>query len=688
MLALTDHRVRQREYLLEIARAITAQLDLSEVLRLVIQYAVEILGGRAGLVALRQTDDTFAIAASCGVAPRLIPRFTPLLADIPLGLGSIDRWAIPRLRTKLAAVVTASGIELEHVLALPMVVRGQIVGIIYVFRSPGRGLFSTLDQEALAGFADQAAIAIENARLYSEMAARAEELSQLYESALALAATADLQKVLQAVAQRACVIANSQRSSIRLYDQEEGAFVMGALAGPMAGDGRFPSPPDVVSAAVIQRGEPVLINDTLAEPHLSQGMQAKGRSCLAVPVMDQGRVLGVLTVHNEAHHAFRPHDVRFLSTFAHLAALALQRARLFQAIAGEKQRLDAVIGGSAEGILILEPDGRVQTSNRAMERLSGWDREEAVGQPYDQVLSLVNEQGVPIRPIAFPPSKREAQSGEGYVKRRDGDRGAYVYTSFAPLYDSEGELTSVVANVVDISQLKEAEEAKTTFLAGISHELKTPLSLILGYAETLSRTDVKWAPETLRESLAVIREEAEHLTHLVNNLLDAARIEAGGLPLHFGEVRLDRLAERLVSEFRRLDQDHLWAVDFPPDFPLVRADPERIRQVLHNLLSNAAKYSPRRGLIRVAGGVEDERVGVSVSDEGEGIPVELQERIFERFYRGEGQRGVSVQEGVGLGLYMARAIVEGHGGRIRVESMPEQGTTFTFTLPRMVGEHP
>ena len=682
-----DYQLRQREYLLEIARAITAQLDLPAVLRLVIQYAVEILGGRAGLIALRRSDDTFAIAASCGLDPRLIPRFTPLLADIPLGTGSMDRWAIPRLRTKLAAVVTASGIELEHVLALPMVVRAQIMGVIYIFRSPGRGLFSALDQEALAGFADQAAIAIENARLYGEMAVRAEELSQLYESALALAATADLQRVLQTVAQRACVIANSQQSSIRLYDREEGAFVMGAAAGPRAEDGRFPSPPDALSVVVIHRGEPALINDTLTEPRLSEEVQAQGRSCLAVPVMDQGQVIGVLTVHSEAPHAFRHHDVRFLSTFANLAALAIQRARLFQAIAEEKQRLDAVIQGSGGGILILESDGRVRTSNRALERLTGWDREEAVGQPYDRVLSLVNEQGVPLRPIAFPPPKGEAGSTEGYVRRWDGNRGAYVYVSFSPLYDAEGELTSVVASVVDISQLKEAEEAKTTFLAGMSHELKTPLSLILGYAETLGRTDVEWDPETLKESLAVIREEAEHLTDLVNNLLDAARIEAGGLPLHFSEVRLDQLAERLVSEFRVLDRDHLWAVDFPPDFPLVRADPERIRQVLHNLLSNAAKYSPRGGLIRVAGWVEDGRVGVSVSDEGEGIPFELQERIFERFYRGEGQRARRIQ-GAGLGLYMARAIVEGHGGRIWVESMPQRGTTFYVTLPRSEGKNP
>ncbi|MFQ6059028.1 MAG: ATP-binding protein [Anaerolineae bacterium] len=662
-----EYQVRQREYLLQIARAITAQLDLPSVLRLVIRYAVEILGGRMGLIALRRPDDTFAIAASYGVDPRLVPRFAPLLADIPL---SVQQWAIPRLRTKLAAVVTASGLELGHVMALPMAVGERLVGVIYVFRSPGRGLFSALDQEVLAGFADQAAIAIENARLYGEMAARAQETSQLYEAALALTATADLPTVLQTVAQRACAVADSQRGSIRLYDREQDVFVMGAVAGPRAEEdgGRFPARPDGLTAAVIQRGEPILRDDTLA-----------------MPVMDQGQVIGVLTVSHEANRAFHRQDIRLLSTLAHLAAMAIQRARLFQAMVEEKQRLDAVIQGSAEGILILEPDGRVQVTNRALERLTGWDHDEAAGQPYDHVLSLTNEQGVPVPSIAFPPPKGEVQSLEGYVRRRDGGQGAYVYASFSPLYDAEGRLTSVVANVVDISQLKEAEEAKSTFLAGMSHELKTPLSLILGYAETLSRTDVEWDPETLKESLAVIREEAEHLTHLVDGLLDAAQIEARGLPLRLSETRLDQLAERLVAEFRALDQDHLWAVDFPPDFPVVRADPERIRQVLHNLLSNAAKYSPRSGLIRVAGWVEDERVGVSVSDEGEGIPFELQERIFERFYRGQGQR-VRRAEGAGLGLYMARAIVEGHGGRIWVESMPQRGTTFYFTLPRSEGK--
>ncbi|NLF10195.1 MAG: HAMP domain-containing histidine kinase, partial [Anaerolineaceae bacterium] len=227
----------------------------------------------------------------------------------------------------------------------------------------------------------------------------------------------------------------------------------------------------------------------------------------------------------------------------------------------------------------------------------------------------------------------------------------------------------------------QAEEMKSTFVSVVSHELKTPVALIKGYAETLRRDDAQWDRDTLREGLDVIGEEADHLTHLIDDLLEASRIQAGGLKLQPTDVHLPRLAEKVVDAFRTQTQVHEFELDFPADFPPVWGDPERLREVVANLVSNAVKYSPAGGKVWVGGRVDRAGVTVYVADKGIGIPAEEQDAIFDRFYRVESglQRRT---EGTGLGLYLVKAVVEAHGGRIWVESAPDRGSIFIFTLPR------
>jgi signal transduction histidine kinase len=214
----------------------------------------------------------------------------------------------------------------------------------------------------------------------------------------------------------------------------------------------------------------------------------------------------------------------------------------------------------------------------------------------------------------------------------------------------------------------------------VSHELKTPVALIKGYAETLGREDAEWDRETLREGLGVIGEEADHLTHLIDSLLEASRIQAGGLKLQPTDVNLPRLAEKVVDAYRTQTDVHTFDLDFPPDFPAVWGDPERLREVLTNLVSNAVKYSPDGGIVWVGGRIDRTGVTVYVADQGIGIPPEEQARIFERFHRVETGPHRHA-DGTGLGLYLVKAIVEAHGGRVWVESAPDQGSIFMFTLP-------
>jgi signal transduction histidine kinase len=222
---------------------------------------------------------------------------------------------------------------------------------------------------------------------------------------------------------------------------------------------------------------------------------------------------------------------------------------------------------------------------------------------------------------------------------------------------------------------------KSTFISVVSHELKTPVALIKGYADTLRREDAQWDQDTIRNSLNIIVEESDHLNHLINNLLEASRIQAGGLTLKPTYFLLPPLIEKLVSGFHLQTDKHTFKIDFSPDFPAVYGDEERIKEVMSNLLGNAVKYSPSGGLIRVGGRADSKWLTVYVADSGIGIPSHERSNIFDRFYRVENNLSRTTQ-GTGLGLYLCRAIVQAHGGRIWVESMPDKGSVFVFTLPQ------
>jgi signal transduction histidine kinase len=220
---------------------------------------------------------------------------------------------------------------------------------------------------------------------------------------------------------------------------------------------------------------------------------------------------------------------------------------------------------------------------------------------------------------------------------------------------------------------------KSTFISIVSHELRTPVALIKGYVGTLRREDAQWDPVVVRDSLAVIEEEADHLSSLIDDLLDASRLQAGALTLNRTEVALDRMAAELAERFKTQSERHTFEVDFPKEFPLVIADEDRLSQVISNLLSNAVKYSPDGGKVVISGQVRPDGVVVSVTDEGPGLAPEDVPRIFDRFYRSADASRKT--KGAGLGLYLAKAVIEAHGGRIWVDDRVKRGARICFSLP-------
>ncbi len=515
---LPDFRVRQRDYLLEISRALTQELDLDKLLGRILYISAEMLAGQAGLIALRAEKGGWKIATSIGISASLERYLEPLLAEIPDNEDPA-RFELPEVNRLLQNLARTVGLGLLTGVGLPLITHEKVIGVIFVFRNYP-GIFSSNDRALLQSFANQAAIAVDNAQLY--------------------------QQVIQ-----------------------------------------------------------------------------------------------------------------------------------------DKQRMDALIDSAADGILILSPGHRVTRCNPAFARMLEEPVNKIVGRAHEDVIRLQSHEDMLTLEQAeaggWPLTPNATLYVEGDLQRSSGVP-LPVGITYAPLISADGSLVNVIATVRDITRFREAEELKSTFISVISHELKTPVALIKGYVGTLRREDANWDREIVKDSLAVIEEEADRLTGLIENLLDASRLQAGGLSLSPSDVALNMLADRIAKNFQIQSTVHHIVVDFPENFPSVSGDETRLEQVLSNLVSNAIKYSPEGGEIRISGQVRPTQVIVCVSDQGPGVAPEDIPHIFDRFYRSSIAKRTT--KGAGLGLYLARAVIEAHGGRIWVDPQPGKGARICFSIPR------
>lgn len=517
-LLLPDQRVRQRDYLLQIARAITEELELEKVLALIVRVSSELLAGHAGIIALREEGGGWRIACSHGINPPFLNHLRPLFADIPEH-GDPAVFALPEVNRRLQRITKAASMGLLSAVGLPLIAQHEVLGVIFVFRSY-HGPFSSADQALLQAFAAQAATAVHNARLYTQ-------------------------------------------------------------------------------------------------------------------------------------------------------------------VAEQRQFLDAVLESSADGLFILDPTLRFSRFNRSCTRLTGYSSEEVVGRKHGEIIRWQHrEPGLSLEDAeagGWPLTAQATLYNEGDLQTKGGTK-ISVGITYAPILSAEGKMLSVVANMRDISKFREAEELKSTFISIISHELRTPVALIKGYVGTLRRDDAHWDPKIIDDSLAVIEDESDRLATLIDDLLDASRLQAGALVLNRNEAEIDQLTKCIVERFQTQTTQHTFEINFPPDFPIIMADEERLTQVITNLISNAVKYSNKGGTVRIQGKALSDALILCVSDQGPGIAPEDMPHVFDRFYRSNDV--ASKTKGAGLGLYLAKAVVEAHGGKIWIDEHVKQGTSICLSLPR------
>lgn len=340
-----------------------------------------------------------------------------------------------------------------------------------------------------------------------------------------------------------------------------------------------------------------------------------------------------------------------------------------------------------DGLTLVDTERRIVFWNTCAETLLRVSASVALGQPIDTIIQHIAAQ------TTAPNTTRtqltialDEPNPERWIEMEcvSPEATRIVAARSFRLQDEHGAPLGIGLLWRDVTRERTADAMKSQLLSTVSHELRTPLASIKGFATTLLRQDVKWDETAQRDFLRIIEEEADRLTEIIDNLLDMSQIEAGALRIVKEPTALRPLIRSVVDEMHMRTEAHYFVVDLPVELPRVLIDPRRIRQVLTNLIGNAIKYSPR-GQITIACEVEPDVVVVSVSDQGEGIPPQYLDKIFERFFQVDGKTTRRVG-GIGLGLSIARSIIEAHDGKIWAESTPGQGSTFRFTLPRVRDE--
>jgi PAS domain S-box-containing protein len=383
---------------------------------------------------------------------------------------------------------------------------------------------------------------------------------------------------------------------------------------------------------------------------------------------------GSIAVAARPGRPYTERDEHILDALGERVSSTLHRLALFDAVQAEQRTLADVLGSSSDGIFSVGSDLRVRSWNPAMARLTGTSDAVAVGQTCCAVFRPRDEAGDALFGALCP--ARTGDEVEVLVQLEIADREpVWLNCAFSKMSDG-----GCVVVARDVTTRKQIEDEKADFLATVSHELRTPLTPIKGFLETLARRDHEFSNDERQHIYEVMLREEQRLERLVQQLLQATSLDHSAALVLTEALDWDAAVREKVDQARRQDPARDYTLRIKPDMPRVVADEQLAMQVLANLLSNAAKFSPEGAPVGVGVAYDDHRVVTTVVDRGSGVPPVDRERIFDKFTR-LGDHLTRSQQGVGLGLYIVRRSVEAMGGTAWVDDAPAGGAAFSFSLP-------
>jgi signal transduction histidine kinase len=454
---------------------------------------------------------------------------------------------------------------------------------------------------------------------------------------------------------------------------------------------------------VVQNREAVLADDLHQDPRWvrSSSSGLDHRSAIAAPMQVGEDVIGVLMVFQRTANFFSAEMLSLVKAIGGQVAVAINNAHLYELIRDQAERLgvmlrkeqedasrsQAILEAVADGVLVTGADNRITFVNSSTERILAIEEAHLLGKPLDAFGGLFGKAASTwmetIRRWSEDPSSY--QPGDTYAEQLELENEHIALVHLAPVI-LQNDFLGTVSIFRDITHEVEVDRLKSEFVATVSHELRTPMTAIKGYVDILAMGAAGALAENQLHFLDIVRSNIDRLNILVSDLLDISRIEAGRVTLNPQSVNLREIAEDVIAEALRRSQSEdkpmALSLDAPTKLMPVMGDGDRLRQIMSNLVDNAFSYTPSNGTIRVSIHQQNGEVQVDVQDNGVGIALEDQARIFDRFFRGEHPL-VLATPGTGLGLPIVRQLVEMHRGRIWMTStgVPGEGSTFSFTLP-------
>ncbi|HLE15766.1 MAG TPA: response regulator, partial [Anaerolineales bacterium] len=570
---------------------------------------------------------------------------------------------------------------------VPLLVGETVTGVVNVANLDREHAFSDSDVRLLETLANGMSIALENARLFEETQQRAAELETVNTVSQALVAETELQALIQLTGEQMRRTFNADIVYVALLDE-----LSNQIEFPYGFGEEFPALPlgEGLTSKIIQTGQPLLINKDLETRRAALGATRVGkqaRSFLGVPIIVGRQAIGVISVQNTQEEGlYTESDMRLLSTIAANVGTAIRNARLFDEISRQKRYYEMIIANSPAAIILIDSDLRVTGWNPAAERLFGYSQAEAMGEKVDDLVARDPE----LHAEAVRYSLQALSENRVHlIARRNRKDGSLVDVEVMGLpVLIEGKMKGYVVIYHDITELErarreaiEANLAKSAFLANMSHELRTPLNAITGFTRIVRRKGEGALPEKQLENLDKVLISAEHLLGLINTVLDISKIEAGHMEVQANNFQVKPLIDLVATTSQplvRQDKVRL-VIQVEPDLPPVNSDLEKIKQILLNLMSNAAKFT-HAGKITICAGQVAGQLQVEVSDTGIGIPVEALPRIFEEFQQADAST-TREYGGTGLGLSISRSLARLLKGDLTVESVQGQGSTFSLTIP-------
>lgn len=673
------------ELLYHVSRELATALDLRTVLQRVLYEAIQNVGGeRCSIVVL--DDSGKAVDATIVYGTQVLEHTTQQLRDTTeRGLAG---WVIRNRKGVLVPdtskderwlirpddAIDKSGVK--SAICVPLLAREKLVGVLTLVH-PKPNVFSNEQFDLMQAIADQAGIAVLNARLYTESQRQARVMTALAEGASAMNASLRMEDVYQRILIQTMQALQVETAAIGMIDGEQ--LVYRAAAGHNAGNiiGRKIALGDGIAGTVARDGRGVVVSNVTQDKNYSNADRFGGvetRSIVVAPIQSPMGVIGIIEGINPIANSFDPDALLVMTGIGGLAGTTIQNAQLFEKLQAAHQRYRELFEDSIDPMLITDWEGHILEANRQAMLLSGYSNDQLHSMTIAQLHQANwNRIGVDFETLR----ENQTCSYESSLHKQDESQLPVEVHARRVEFD---EADSIQWIMRDITERKELDSLRDDLTAMIYHDLRSPLANIVSSLDVLYSMVTDDDKETVLSILKIAENSTDRIQRLVSSLLDVSKLESGQPVADQKVVDTLELINSVIRDETPVaaGRHQKLSADLPDRLPPIWVDEDMARRVLINLVENASKFSPTGGTIEMSAREEGDWIHMWVRDNGPGVAAAEQDRIFDKFTR---LRGAGKPGGLGIGLAFCRLAVLGHGGRIWVESEPGNGAAFHFTFP-------